>query len=396
MSLAYRPHLDEILSCRTAPFREGRVIAVLSRVLKENAIPHFQDPVGNIIVGAKSRADYRRIMRSTSPEPLRILIAHMDHPGFHGVKWRAPGQLEVIWHGGTPTFYLEGAQVWLGDRKGFEGKGILAEAQLLASKRAIESGVVHCDLSRPLPKDPKSIFGSFHFHEGAHEERDLIYSNAADDLIGCFAILSLAISHYGKKGKSRKKAPFLGLLTRAEEVGFIGAIAHFELGWWKKSRRKLLAVSLETSRALPGAEIGKGPVVRLGDRYTVFHPESLRVFSDLAQKALPDRHQRRVMDGGTCEGTAATAYGLPTIAISVPLGNYHNQSFEGGPLSRGPLGPAPEFVSLSDIEGMITLLEAAVAPGTAWEKAWQSKRVELKRSLKKYRALLREADYSRG
>ena len=45
------------------------------------------------------------------------------------------------------------------------------------------------------------------------------------------------------------------------------------------------------------------------------------------------------MDGGTCEATTATVYGYPCVGISVPLGNYHNQCFEGGPDSRGPLGP---------------------------------------------------------
>src|SRR5262249_14112773 len=146
--------------------------------------------------------------------------------------------------------------------------------------------------------------------------------------------------------KSKKKQPFIGLLTRAEEVGFIGAIGHFELGWVQKALRPVICVSLETSRALPGAEIGKGPVVRLGDRTTVFDSSSLKIFSDLAAKTLPDKHQKRVMDGGTCEATAATVYGLPCVGISIPLGNYHNQSFEGGPDSAGPLGPAPEFVHL--------------------------------------------------
>ena len=37
------------------------------------------------------------------------------------------------------------------------------------------------------------------------------------------------------------------------------------------------------------------------------------------------------MDGGACEATAALASGIPAIGISVPLGNYHNESFEGAP-----------------------------------------------------------------
>lgn len=41
--------------------------------------------------------------------------------------------------------------------------------------------------------------------------------------------------------------------------------------------------------------------------------------TELADKVLPKQYQRRIMDGGSCEGSAATAYGFPTIALAVPL-----------------------------------------------------------------------------
>jgi endoglucanase len=225
------------------------------------------------------------------------------------------------------------------------------------------------------------------------EERRL-YTKAADDLVGCFAIVSTALDLFsgGKKKGSKKKAKntnFLGLLTRAEEVGFIGAIAHFDLGWLKGSKRTLMAVSLETSRTLPGAEIGKGPVVRLGDRYTVFDPGKLRVFTELAEKTLPGRHQRRIMDGGSCEATAATVFGVPSIGISVPLGNYHNQCFEGGPDSRAALGPAPEFVHLDDVQGLLELCKAILKPKLPWNKPWDKRQQDFKKSIRSYRALLK-------
>lgn len=129
--------------------------------------------------------------------------------------------------------------------------------------------------------------------------------------------------------------------------------------------------------------------MRLGDRTTVFHPGALRVFSLLAQKVLPENHQRRIMDGGSCEATAASAYGFPSIGISVPLGNYHNQSFEGGPDSRGPLGPAPEFVHTEDVAGLLKLCHSLIKPGQQWSDPWQDKRKEFKKELSKYRPLLR-------
>src|SRR4029077_11155629 len=129
----------------------------------------------------------------------------------------------------------------------------------------------------------------------------------------------------------------------------------------------------------PGADIGKGPVVRLGDRTTTFDSGALRVFSEVARNVLGERHKRRIMDGGSCEATAATAYGLPCVGISVPLGNYHNQSFEGGPDAAGPLGPAPEFVHMQDVAGLLTLCRGLLTPKLSWEKPWASKLKEFKK-----------------
>ncbi|MGZ3709832.1 MAG: hypothetical protein ACXVBC_13005, partial [Bdellovibrionota bacterium] len=164
---------------------------------------------------------------------------------------------------------------------------------------------------------------------------------------------------------------------------------HFEEGWLQKAKRSVVCVSLETSRTLPGAEIGKGPVVRQGDKTGVFHSGALRVFTQQALRALPDAHQKRVMDGGTCEATAATAYGLSCVGISVPLGNYHNQSFEGGPDAAPSNGPAPEFVHRRDLAGLLSLCHALLEPGLPWAEPWKEKLKEFKKDLKDYRPLLR-------
>jgi endoglucanase len=219
------------------------------------------------------------------------------------------------------------------------------------------------------------------------QEGNLLYTKAADDLIGCFAILQTALF---------KPKNFIGLLTRAEEVGFIGAIAHLE--WAKKwglyglNRKKntqpsTLAVSLETSRQLPGAEIGKGPIVRLGDRMHVFSTGPTKILADLAEHTLKGAHQKRVMDGGACEGSATVSYGLPTIALSIPLGNYHNQSLEGGPEARHPNGPAPEFVNVKDLEGMLTLCRELVKTKVDWSKPYQATQKEFVKSLRSYQKL---------
>ena len=374
--------LLEILSQPTAPFREGLVIDTFLRALAKRHVPHFQDPVGNIVVGVESRKAYLALLQRRSPEPVRLFMAHMDHPGFHGQNWRSDQELEIEWFGGAPPDHLEGAPVWLATRKGWAAEGTLTEPQKNPKSGRLTKALVRvAEKGQRDLGNARELFGAFRFRAPVWRTDDLLYTKAADDLVGSFVVATLAMQ---KRGLGN----FLGLLTRAEEVGFVGAIGHFELGWLQRARRPVVVVSLETSRTYPGADIGKGPVVRLGDRSTTFDPGALEVFTNLAKKVLP-KHQRRIMDGGTCEATVAVAFGVSAVGISVPLGNYHNQSFEGGPDSRGPMGPAPEFVHVEDIEGMLKLCQGLLKPGLPWKKPWDGKIKEFRQRLKHYNRLLR-------
>jgi putative aminopeptidase FrvX len=341
-----------------------------------------------VIIGCASRTEYRRQVRETSPEPLRVFIAHMDHPGFHGVRWISETRLQVRWHGGSPVRHLAGSRVWLATGDGDRMEGRLSHARLVKSKRAIHSAEVRITAGRREAR-PKAdaLYGGFGFRAPVWRSGNKLYTKAADDLVGAFAIIDTAMELYPNR-RGGESPPFLGILTRAEEVGFIGAIGHFELDWLAHARRPIVCISLETSRTLPGALVGKGPVVRLGDRRTTFDPDYLAVLSEIAQHTLPKRHQRRIMDGGACEAAAATAYGLPAIGISVPLGNYHNEGFEGGPDCRGHRGPAPEFVHLDDVSGMLKLCQALMRTGPVWREPWKSARRQLQKRLRDYRRLL--------
>jgi endoglucanase len=397
--------LRRLLEQPTAPFREMHVMALAKTELERRRVPFFFDPAGNLIVGCRSASEYRRLARKPSDEPLRVFIAHMDHPGFHVVRRISSTRLSVKWHGGSPTRHLAGSRVWLADADGYIGQGKLGAVKLHKHGRSIDRAEVRLPRSVSREYDADSLFGGFAFRAPIWRQGGRLYTKAADDLVGVFAILATALDLYG--GNRRATHPFIGLLTRGEEVGFIGALAHFELDWLANARRPIVCVSLETSRTLPGAIVGKGPVVRLGDRRTVFDAGGMRVLSELAEEVLPGRHQRRIMDGGTCEATAAIAHGLPAIGISVPLGNYHNEGFEGGPddvqgrtsaagdrksgaASRGPRGPAPEFVHLDDIDGMVKLCAALMRPGLPWDNPWRAVRRQMKKNLRAYRSLLKQ------
>lgn len=380
--------LTSLLTQPTAPFREEHVSALAARVLAAAGVPFFDDPLGNLVIGADSTAAYQRLLATPGTEPLRVFIAHMDHPGFHGVRWLNERVLTIKWHGGSPVKHLNGARVWLADAEGEVGEGVLRRVTLNTLRYGIDSAEVHLvknlfSAHRPAADE---LFGGFKFRKPVWKSGSLLYTKAADDLVGVFCIVATALETFGKH--KTKTPPMIGLLTRGEEVGFIGAIGHFELGWLQAARRPLLCVSLEASRTLPGAIVGQGPVVRMGDRRTLFESGGTQLLTELAEKILPKKYQRRVMDGGTCEGTAATAYGFPTIALTVPLGNYHNQGFEGGPDCRAPQGPAPEFVHLDDVEGQRKLCLALLRSNLSWTDPWKKVRVRLQKNYRDYRGLL--------
>ena len=389
MKPAQLKRLQQLLACPTAPFREMLVVKEVERQLQSSGIAYFFDPHGNIVVGAASEKSYKKILSQRSKEPVRVFIAHMDHPGFHGVRWLSPTRLSVKWFGGTPKKHINGSKVWLASDDGFLINGIIRKSILRKDKRAIDTSEVV--IEAPVSKDRKTsatkLFGGFDFRKPVWSSGKRIYTRAADDLGGVFAIIETA-KLMRTKPKNAKQPVFIGLLTRGEEVGFVGAVAHLELGWLNAAIRPVVAVSLEASRTLPGAIIGKGPVVRLGDWRTVFDPDGLKVLSDLALKLLPKKFQRRVMDGGSCEATAMTAWGIKTIGISLPLGNYHNEGYEGGMDCLNPCGPAPEFVHLDDIEGELKLCAGLMKAGLDWGNPWQQQRDRLRKNLKAYQRYL--------
>lgn len=376
----------DLLSQPTAPFREQHVQRWLGERLGAAGVPFFADADGNIVGGVASDAEYRRLLAARSQRPLPLFIAHMDHPGFMGLQWADDRHLKARWFGGSPTKHLRGAKMWIADDAGYWGEAVVDRHDIAKHGFGLESVTLKLtkwprERRRPAAK---RLFGGFGFRAPVWRQGNVLYTKAADDLTGVFCALETLIAN-----KRAKSSPVVALFTRAEEVGFVGAIAHFERYRLRTSKRDLLAVSLEASRTLPGAIVGNGPIVRLGDRRTVFNPDGSQFLTRLAEKTLGPHFQRRIMDGGACEGTAATAYGIRTIAMSVPLGNYHNQGFEGGPDCAKLNGPAPEFVHMNDVAGMLALcVQVAKHAAQVAADPWRETRARLVKNYKNLKRFL--------
>lgn len=220
-------------------------------------------------------------------------------------------------------------------------------------------------------KPPTRDLGAFAMWDlPACEVKDgRIHSRACDDLINCATILAL----FHELERTQAEASVMGLFSRAEEVGFVGAIYLAKSG---EVPHDVTIVSLEcSSERSPGAgKMGEGVIIRVGDKTSIFSDADTRALTTLAaEQKIP--HQRCLMSGGTCEATAYQLYGYRAAALCVALGNYHN------------CGPdttiAPEFVSVVDVEGMVRLLvAAALMPATADPVV--ALREKLEKGLEKY------------
>lgn len=281
-----------LLEQPTAPFHEDAVRDAIVAQLEECAHVRIEhDAYGNMI------ARYRR---GTRRQARWAFAAHMDHPG------------------------------WVRSKNGeWRFLGSVAERFLINPR--------------------KREFGNFAMWDlPAFELKDgQIHSCACDDLLGCAEIICL----FRELEAAKANVHCLGLFTRAEEVGFWGAIQLARSGILPKN---ITIFSLETSTPRGGAEIGRGPIVRVGDRLSIFDSgETLRIMNVAAANGIPV--QRCLLDGGSCEASAYQVYGYRSVAASIALGNYHNCTPDGG------IGC--EYVSADDYANMVRLCVALVREG---------------------------------
>jgi len=350
---------EALLVHPTAPYHEGLVAEHCLGFARDRGLTGSTDAAGNVLV------------RYGDGDAPLVLVAHLDHPGFV-VDAVAGGQASMTFHGGLGAAHaLEGSPVAF-FRPGHDepvGRGALVSATG-AGGRLTGGAAEVLDGDATTGGIAMWDFPAFDLADGR------ITGRVCDDLLGVAAILACLEELQAR----RPDATVWGLLTRAEEVGFLGAIEAIRLGTVPPSASVL---SLECSKALPSAPQGDGVIVRVGDRMSIFAPgltESLRVAADAVARRDPTfRYQRRLMDGGACEATAFCASGYRASGLAVPLGNYHNASDEG-------IGVAAEHVLVDDWLAEVALLvelgcdPALLDEATPEQPAWLLERAATARA----------------
>ncbi len=363
--------LRDLLALPTASFVESAVMDYLGRLCA--ALPGVRvrrDRYGNLL------AHYRR-GRSGKASPV-VFAAHTDHPGFVALEMLDRRTLRAAFRGGVLASFFPGARV----RFYAGGAPITGRVARVTKARKLRRGSETWEIpleaqlrvARPVPPQTPGMWAL----PEARERGGRVYARACDDIAGCAAMVALL----ERLSRKRATADACCLFTRAEEVGFVGAIGAARAG---SVPRDVPLVAIETSSELPTARIGDGPILRVGDRMSVFDPAATAYCDQVAQKLAKRRKrfrfQRKLMDGGSCESTAYCAYGYRATGICLALGNYHNMDKQRGRI-------APEYVSLSDWKLMVDWFEAIALAETPFRPGGTSVRDELEQSFARWERLL--------
>lgn len=314
-----------LMRCPAAPYHESIVRAEVRLICREHGLASATDRWGNLLVRLNTAPRLRPI----------ALAAHLDHPGFEIIRRRGAGRWSARFLGGVPEAYFHAdlpLRLLPGARPARLGKWLKGDRCFEILGRT----------GRVRPEFAVWELPDFAVRGGR------IHGRACDDLIGVAASLATLI----ELRRSGARVNVIGVISRAEEVGFHGALT---VAASRRLPKNTLVISLETSRELPPAKMGAGVIVRVGDRSSSFDSAGTRFLAEVAA-GLQKRHgrfrfQRALMSGGTCEATAFQEFGFQTAAICVALGNYHNCARQDK--------IAAEYVSLADACGMVALLVEA-------------------------------------
>ena len=346
--------LERLCLQPTVSFHERRVAREISTILLANGIDARQDRWGNVVA---------ELDGDDTMAPL-VFVAHMDHPGFEAIEAVEVNDDEEMIvaepRGGLGTrAYDVGTEVRIVSRDGLTIHGTIEFHGLL---RPVGNGRF-ARTDRVMIKPETSAFvrrASDLMYPAAvvldltsfGVEGQMIRARQLDDLAGCAAILAslIAVSNDGSTHR-----PIVGLFTRAEEVGLVGAALAAADEFVGKDA---IIVSVETSLKSEIAKQGDGVVIRVGDRMTTFDHNAEAVLH-AASYRIGEREgtdgfkvQRALMGAGGCEASAFKAHGYRVTGTSFPLGAWHNTEDDGSIV--------PEYIHVDDFRSGVALITEAM------------------------------------
>jgi len=381
LSSTVHPHLSlalELTQIPTAAGREQGVVAFIERWCAQRPqLSLARDDAGNLVIA----------LRETPPttEPPLYITAHLDHPAFVVERTVGPGTLELSFRGGVMPIFFEQAPITLHTATGPVDATLTGKSDPSTPAGQHYLAEVGTSTLRVEDEFPARSFGlpgdiaTWKLPPAEIDAEGILHTHACDDLVAAAAALCAMDDLLAARAAGATIGDARLLFTRAEEIGFVGAIAACRLGTIPARAR---VVALENSRAFPDSPVGGGPIVRVGDRMSVFtpwltaacaaraeqvfgHPATPTASQTASAHAGKRPWQRKLMAGGACEAGVFCHAGYDATCLCLPLGNYHNMPFltelQAGTYDADANGPprcAREFIHTQDYLGLIDLLVA--------------------------------------
>ncbi len=382
--------LTTLTQIPTAAGREQRVSAFIRDwAMTREDVELTEDACGNLVLAldARNRKERKRRTRDDFAHCERrpiFITAHMDHPAFVVERIATVGEntIEFSFRGGVMDVFFEHAPltIHLEDRTTL--KAAISKGCDPSNKTGAvgKSYLVECDGG---PGDAAKVklgdIATWRLPPAKIDAKGILHTHACDDLAAVAAALAAYDDLREMRAKGEKIEDVRLLFTRSEEIGFIGAIAACKLRTMPPGSR---VIALENSRSFAAdSPIGGGPIVRVGDRLSIFTPwltaaccaraeqafggASMPRASEKLSAAAKRPWQRKLMAGGACEASVFCYAGYAATCICLPLGNYHNMTnldaLQAGTYDATQSGPprcGPEFIHTQDYLGLVDLLVA--------------------------------------
>ena len=360
----------QVTQIPTAAGKEHRVIAWIDEwITTREGVTKHVDAHGNFEL---------RLADSPETDHPIYFTAHLDHPAFVVEEIRE-GELILSFRGGVMSDYFPDASIRVHHTSDAYLDATIIEEHDPDGKEWSETETRPFKMYRASCASASEVsigdIGTWELPDAQiidDEFGGIIHTNACDDLAAVAAALCALDEIRIAQADGADKTDVRVLFTLAEEIGFVGAIGASKDGFMPKGSR---IIALENSRAFPDSPIHGGPIVRVGDRISVFSPELTGAVAKVAERiaggpATPKasqknsempkwKWQRKLMAGGACEASVFCAYGYTSTCVCLPLGNYHNMANLGS-VQDGTFEGTPrvgrEHVGIDDFHGMVDLL----------------------------------------
>ena len=306
--------LKKLCKARGVSGDESAVRKLIINEIKDHADYHI-DNLGNIIAHKKGR----------NPAKNRLMLsAHMDEVGLMITDVTSDGFLKFDEVGGIDRRVLLGKTVAVGKNQihGVIGVKPVHLCKGDENKTIPEYSEMYIDIGAASTEEALSfvnIGDVVSYCSNYTENNNTICSKAIDDRFGCYVLIELI------KSDLEFDADFVFAVQ--EEVGLRGA----KVAAYSVDPEFALVIETTTSAEIPEVDksaqvcnLGKGAVISVMDRRTIYDKEMVDLaFLTAKEINVKAQHKRAVAGGNDAGAIHQSRGGVRTLAISLPCRYLH-------------------------------------------------------------------------